>query len=75
VAQEYNLFSKSFFESLSPQDRFLLDIYCLNEHNSREIERTKEAEKEREMQKQMPGVTRMVGTKERSAQLRAMRAR
>jgi len=73
---EYNIFYLDFVrDALAPQNRFLLDLACLSEHNSRENERIKEAEKEREMQKKMPGVTRMVSTSERSAQIRAMRTK
>ena len=60
---------------LTPPNRFRLDIGCLSEHNRRENERMEEERKNRDLQKRMPGVTRMVSTSERSEQLKRMRAK
>jgi hypothetical protein len=74
AAIEYSLFHTDFVRTvLTPNNRFLLDIGCLSEHNIREKARREEEEKEREQRKKMPGVTRMVSASERSVQLKRMK--
>jgi hypothetical protein len=73
LARQYGLLRPDF--CLSAEETILADNHLLNRLIEAENKARAEAIEKRDLQKRMPGVTRMVSAPERSEQLKRMRAK
>jgi hypothetical protein len=73
LANKYGIIVQSFLDSLTPEEKLLIDHHLLNRTIEAENEAIERQKEEGERNRKMPGVTRMVSASERSEQLKEMR--
>jgi len=58
---KYELLPEDYLNRIGPTGRYLIDLSCLSDHNSRENEKIERDRKEREYKNKYPGCTRYEG--------------